>query len=65
MVNNSKIQHEGSNKDEDLFTDPRLDDLLKESLQYFQISVIVILLMLLVALIHMGWSHTLHLTELF
>jgi hypothetical protein len=65
LANNSNTQDKELVKEDNLFTDPRLDDLLKESLQYFQISVIVILLMLLVALIHMGWSHTLHLTELF
>ena len=51
-------------KNAEMFSDDRMDALLKESLQYFQISVVVILLMLLVTLIHMGWSHVLHIQDL-
>lgn len=51
------------NNDE-MFSDDRLDTLLKESLQYFQISVVIVLLMVLVTLIHMGWSHVLHIQDL-
>jgi len=48
----------------EMFSDDRMDALLKESLQYFQISVVIILLMVLVTLIHMGWSHVLHIQDL-
>ena len=65
MSNTDKIENKSLSNEDEMFSDQRLDGLLKESLLYFQISLIIVLLMLLVTLIHMGWSHTLHLTELF
>ncbi|OLS27280.1 MAG: hypothetical protein HeimC3_04510 [Candidatus Heimdallarchaeota archaeon LC_3] len=58
----SQSKEEINNKE--MFSDDRMDALLKESLQYFQISVVIILLMVLVTLIHMGWSHVLHIQDL-
>jgi hypothetical protein len=65
LNNPDKIEKKALSDEDEMFSNQGLDELLKESLLYFQISVVIVLLMLLVTLIHMGWSHALHLSELF
>ena len=64
MSEKEYLHSKKENNNDEMFSDDRLDTLLKESLQYFQISVVIILLLVLVTLIHMGWSHVLHIQDL-
>ena len=57
-INDASLRKEREN--DEMFSDERLDVLLKESLQYYKLIVIITLLMLLVAIIHMGWNYALH-----
>ena len=57
-INDASLRKEREN--DEMFSDERLDVLLKESLQYYKLIVIIALLMLLVAIIHMGWNYALH-----